>query len=44
MATSITKRITPGYPQAEAIRNWIYHKLSWKRLTVALRAQMEQAP
>ena len=30
MATSITKRITPGYPQAEAIRSWIYRKLRYK--------------
>ena len=30
MATSITKGITPGYPQAEAIRSWIYRKLRYK--------------
>jgi transglutaminase-like putative cysteine protease len=30
MATSTTKRITPGYPQAEAIRSWIYRKLRYK--------------
>jgi transglutaminase-like putative cysteine protease len=30
MATSITKGIAPGYPQAEAIRSWIYRKLRYK--------------
>ena len=30
MATSITKGITPGYPQVEAIRSWIYRKLRYK--------------
>ena len=30
MAASITKRITPGYPQAEAIRSWINRKLRYK--------------
>jgi len=30
MAASITKRITLGYPQAEAIRSWIYRKLRYK--------------
>jgi transglutaminase-like putative cysteine protease len=30
LATSITKKITPGYPQAEAIRVWIYRKLRYK--------------
>ncbi|MGC2577199.1 MAG: transglutaminase family protein [Terrimicrobiaceae bacterium] len=30
LATSITKKITPGYPQAEAIRSWIYRKLRYK--------------
>jgi transglutaminase-like putative cysteine protease len=30
MATSIKKRIMPGYPQAEAIRSWIYRKLRYK--------------
>jgi transglutaminase-like putative cysteine protease len=30
LATSITRKITPGYPQAEAIRSWIYRKLRYK--------------
>jgi transglutaminase-like putative cysteine protease len=30
LATSITKKATPGYPQAEAIRSWIHRKLRYK--------------
>jgi transglutaminase-like putative cysteine protease len=30
LATSITRKIAPGYPQAEAIRSWIYRKLRYK--------------
>jgi transglutaminase-like putative cysteine protease len=30
IATSIVKRSTPGYPQAEAIRSWIFRKVRYK--------------
>ena len=30
LATAITKASAPGYPQAEAIRSWIYRKLKYK--------------
>jgi transglutaminase-like putative cysteine protease len=30
LATSITRKVPPGYPQAEAIRSWIHRKLRYK--------------
>jgi transglutaminase-like putative cysteine protease len=30
LATSITRKVTPGYPQVEAIRSWIFRKLRYK--------------
>jgi transglutaminase-like putative cysteine protease len=30
MATAITKKVTPGYPQVEAIRSGIYRKLKYR--------------
>ena len=30
LATSIIKKIAPGYPQAEAIRSWIHRKVKYK--------------
>ena len=30
LATSIVKQSAPGYPQAEAIRSWIFRKVRYK--------------